>query len=331
MTGKHKMSFTSVFPKAFTTILFAWTYYITVTRVTVCPSKFVLVISTLLVAIALYTYFRVVVVGPGSPLDFPDLAIRNMTDVENGTELPPEYLTRKSLTIKHDGRFRVCQTCKFWKPDRCHHCSTCERCILKMDHHCPWFADCIGFLNQKLFIQFLLYTTVYSVWVFTLMSAELSVWFRAGGFEYEFINIPVLQVWIVALVITISMLVFSWFTVRQLVMNQTTNEMYGVRRYRREFEIRHGMPPASDVNVFDLGSASANWRDVMGDSWVEWLLPIKTFKYVRSRNTRDEKGLYFDVSQSPQSQGLLQDADLQDRLVRRLTPRSSLDTDLHHV
>ena len=36
------------------------------------------------------------------------------------------------------GFLRICQKCQIIKPDRSHHCSVCKRCILKMDHHCPW-------------------------------------------------------------------------------------------------------------------------------------------------------------------------------------------------
>lgn len=323
------LSVTALFPKVLTTGLYIWTYYVTVTRVTVLPYNIVFTISTALAAIALYTYFQVINVGPGSPQDFPDLAIRSLHDVELGTELPPEYLTQKSVTMKHDGRFRVCQTCKYWKPDRAHHCSSCEKCILKMDHHCPWFAECIGFANQKFFIQFLLYTTVYSTFILLVTSVQLYRWFHSGRYAEEFINIPILQIWILAIVVTISMYVFSWFTIRQITHNQTTIEMYGQRRYRREFEIRHGIPPSSDMNVFDLGTSGANWREVMGDSWIEWIFPIKTFKSQRSRHTLDEHGLYFNVNNSPSTQGLLQDSNLQDRLMRRVTPRSSLDIDDH--
>lgn len=44
------------------------------------------------------------------------------------------------------------------KPPRAHHCSICDRCIMKMDHHCPWVGGCVGFNNHKLFLQFLVYT-----------------------------------------------------------------------------------------------------------------------------------------------------------------------------
>jgi hypothetical protein len=36
---------------------------------------------------------------------------------------------------------RLCRRCKSFKPHRAHHCSICNRCIVKMDHHCKsWFS-----------------------------------------------------------------------------------------------------------------------------------------------------------------------------------------------
>ncbi|KAI1821552.1 palmitoyltransferase PFA3 [Xylaria intraflava] len=74
------------------------------------------------------------------------------------TVAPPNMT---SLTVKSSGERRFCQKCQAPKPDRTHHCSTCRRCVLKMDHHCPWLATCIGLGNHKAFLLFLIYTTIY--------------------------------------------------------------------------------------------------------------------------------------------------------------------------
>ena len=50
-----------------------------------------------------------------------------------------------------------CEICSFPKVLRCRHCRKCGKCRLKMDHHCPWVMNCIGFYNQKYFFLFIAY------------------------------------------------------------------------------------------------------------------------------------------------------------------------------
>jgi hypothetical protein len=58
----------------------------------------------------------------------------------------------------HNGQFHaMCSQCQTYKPERAHHCRICDRCVSRMDHHCPWMNNCIGIGNLKHFTLFLLY------------------------------------------------------------------------------------------------------------------------------------------------------------------------------
>lgn len=59
--------------------------------------------------------------------------------------------------VNRRGGTRHCKWCGIDKPDRCHHCRQCQRCVLKMDHHCPWVMNCIGFKSYKSFYLLCLY------------------------------------------------------------------------------------------------------------------------------------------------------------------------------
>lgn len=62
----------------------------------------------------------------------------------------------------------ICKKCVSPKPPRTHHCTVCGKCILKMDHHCPWLNNCVGHFNHRYFFMFCVYMwigTVYVSWV----------------------------------------------------------------------------------------------------------------------------------------------------------------------
>lgn len=53
-----------------------------------------------------------------------------------------------------------CEKCESTRPPRTHHCSTCDRCIMRFDHHCIWLNNCVGYNNYRQFLLALLYLTL---------------------------------------------------------------------------------------------------------------------------------------------------------------------------
>ena len=50
---------------------------------------------------------------------------------------------------------RYCHRCGLPKPAGAHHCHICDRCILSMDHHCPWWVFPLHIISKPFVWLFL--------------------------------------------------------------------------------------------------------------------------------------------------------------------------------
>nr|XP_043616839.1 probable protein S-acyltransferase 15 [Erigeron canadensis] len=106
-----------------------------------------MVVFTLLASFTFFSFLVCVLTDPGGvPSGY-------LPDIENNDGSDQE--SRKADALK-----KPCDKCSAYKPPRAHHCRTCRRCVLKMDHHCTWINNCVGQRNYKAFFLLVAYATI---------------------------------------------------------------------------------------------------------------------------------------------------------------------------
>ncbi|KAJ6504669.1 DHHC palmitoyltransferase-domain-containing protein [Mycena vitilis] len=121
---------------------------------------------------------------------------------------------------------RWCRKCWGPKPERTHHCSTCGRCVLKMDHHCPWMGGkCIGHRTYPAFLHFLLCITLLAMYIATVCALALWHAFEDPyNMKNELMPLHAIFLTFYAMVMTLVIGSFYCYHLYLVFINQTTIE-----------------------------------------------------------------------------------------------------------
>lgn len=127
-----------------------------------------------------------------------------------------------------------CPKCCSIKPERAHHCSVCQRCIRKMDHHCPWVNNCVGENNQKYFVLFTFYIAAMSLHSLFLAINHFLVCIRHDWKECSTYSPPATAIFL--LFLCFEALLFAIFTMVMLgtQVQAICNDETGIEQLKKE-------------------------------------------------------------------------------------------------
>ncbi|RMY54453.1 hypothetical protein D0863_13627 [Hortaea werneckii] len=187
----------------------------------------------LLVACLLVCFYRTCFTDPGR---IPQNWRQNLEDKQNGRDDP-----------QVSQRQRWCRRCETFKPPRAHHCKTCKRCVMKMDHHCVWTgrqrimsnkqdANCISHITLPHFVRFLSYTVAAMIYLETFLYTRCAVLWRNRHMP-SYLGPSMLQLsHLFVLTVLNSLVLFGLIlllgrTVWSLTLNMTTIESWEIERH----------------------------------------------------------------------------------------------------
>ncbi|KAF2903828.1 hypothetical protein ILUMI_02344 [Ignelater luminosus] len=190
------------------------------------------IIGAILFLFTMSALLRTSLTDPGIiPRATPDEAayVEKQIEVTNSANSPtyrPPPRTKEVLIKGQTVKLKYCFTCKIFRPPRASHCSLCDNCVDRFDHHCPWVGNCVGRRNYRFFYMFIVSLAFLAVFIFACAVAHIILITREDRQFLDAVKDSPASV-IVAVVCFFSVwsiLGLAGFHTYLTTSNQTTNE-----------------------------------------------------------------------------------------------------------
>ncbi|CAL8099320.1 unnamed protein product [Orchesella dallaii] len=160
-------------------------------------------------------------------------------------------------------KLQYCVVCKGYKAPRAHHCRKCGRCVMKLDHHCPWINSCVGHENHSHFVFFLVSAIMGCSQATVILACSLYRALYRGYYMFHgFDGIPVVYlglygfIWClfscgcaVGVVLGVGFLLY--YQMKVILRNETTIEEWILEK--AHLRRRHNPQLGDFKNPYDLG------------------------------------------------------------------------------
>ncbi|CAJ1061559.1 palmitoyltransferase ZDHHC18a isoform X2 [Xyrichtys novacula] len=192
---------------------------------------FIPVIGGVLFVFVVLSLLRTSFTDPGIlPRATPDEAadVEKQIDTSGSSTYRPPPRTKEILINQQVVKLKYCFTCKTFRPPRTSHCSLCDNCVERFDHHCPWVGNCVGKRNYRFFYSFIISLSFLTSFIFGCVITHITLRTQAGKTivqaiqespaRYPFLELVVcfFSIW--------SILGLSGFHTYLVASNLTTNE-----------------------------------------------------------------------------------------------------------
>ncbi|XP_072481756.1 palmitoyltransferase ZDHHC2 isoform X3 [Notamacropus eugenii] len=251
-------------PVLFIGLLLGWSYYAYAGQLCVVSMENIgeqvvcLIVYHLLFAMFVWSYWKTIFTMPMNPSKEFHLsyAEKELLEREPRGETHQEILKRAAkdlpvYTRTMSGAIRYCDRCQLIKPDRCHHCSVCDK-----------VNNCVGFSNYKFFLLFLAYSLLYCLFI-AATDLQYFIKFWTNGLPDTQAKFHIMFLFFAAAMFSVSLSSLFGYHCWLVSKNKSTLEAF------RSPVFRHG----TDKNGFSLGF-SKNLRQVFGDEKKYWPLPV---------------------------------------------------------